>query len=232
MKKIFLGCCILFVTANLIAQEQRVFSQFFMNPYLYNSAYAGVEGHSTLFIMHRAQYSALNGGPSFSHITFHTPMEKGVGIGGMLFNETEGGILKTSGFKATASYLIAHDRKHYFRFGMSLGAGTTSLDASDPAIAADIFADPAFANLSNKYLIADFGITYHFDHFNIGLSIPNLVSREVISSQTFSPIKISPLDNMLLKVNYRSHISDNFAIEPHILYRYSLYSFISLNMIS
>lgn len=221
MKKIFLGCFILLVSTNLIAQEQRVFSQFFMNPYIYNPAYAGVEGHSALFVMHRAQYTGLNGGPSFSHATFHTPMAKGVGLGGMVFNEVEGGILKTSGFKATASYLIAHDRKHYFRFGMSLGAGTTSLDASDPALAADIFGDPAFSNLSNTHLIADFGVSYHFDHFNIGLAIPNLVSREVISSESFSPIKISPLDNMLIKVNYRGHISHDFAIEPHLLYRYS-----------
>lgn len=221
MKKIFLGCFILLVTADLVAQEQRVFSQFFMNPYIYNPAYAGAEGHSALFVMHRMQYTGLNGGPTFSHATFHTPMAKGVGLGGMVYNEVEGGILKTSGFKATASYLIAHDRKHYFRFGMSLGAGTTSLDASDPAIAADIFGDPAFANLSNNHLVADFGISYHFDHFNVGVAIPNLVSREVISSESFSPIKISPLDNMLIKVNYRGHISHDFAIEPHLLYRYS-----------
>jgi type IX secretion system PorP/SprF family membrane protein len=221
MKKIFLGCFILLVSTNLIAQEQRVFSQFFMNPYIYNPAYAGAEGHSALFVMHRTQYTGLNGGPTFSHANFHTPMAKGVGLGGMVYNEVEGGILKTSGFKATASYLIAHDRKHYFRFGMSLGAGTTSLDASNPAIAADIFGDPAFANLSNQHLIADFGISYHFDHFNVGIAIPNLVSREVISSESFSPIKISPLDNMLIKVNYRGHISHDFAIEPHLLYRYS-----------
>lgn len=221
MKKIFLGFFILLVSTNLVAQEQRVYSQFFMNPYIYNPAYAGAEGHSALFVMHRTQYTGLNGGPTFSHATFHTPMAKGVGLGGMVYNEVEGGILKTSGFKATASYLIAHDRKHYFRFGMSLGAGTTSLDASDPAIAADIFGDPAFANLSNKHLIADFGVSYHFDHFNIGVAIPNLVSREVISSESISPIKISPLDNMLIKVNYRGHISHDFAIEPHLLYRYS-----------
>ena len=221
MKKIFLGCFILLVSTNLVAQEQRVFSQFFMNPYIYNPAYAGAEGHSALFVMHRTQYTGLNGGPSFSHANFHTPMAKGVGLGGMVYNEVEGGILKTSGFKATASYLIAHDRKHYFRFGMSIGAGTTSLDASDPTIAADIFGDPAFANLSNQHLIADFGVSYHFDHFNIGLAIPNLVSREVISAESFSPIRISPLDNLLLKVNYRGHISHDFAIEPHLLYRYS-----------
>lgn len=221
MKKIFVSCLFFFLFNQLLAQEQRVFSQFFMNPYIYNPAYVGVEGHTALFVMHRAQYSGLQGGPSFSHATFHTPLKGGIGIGGMAFNEQEGGILNTSGFKVSAGYLAAFDRKHYLRFGMSLGAGTTTLDASDPAIAADIFGDPAFANLSNKYLIADFGVTYHFDHFNFGVSIPNLVGREVISSETFSPIKISPLDNILIKMNYRGHIGHDFALEPHLLYRYS-----------
>jgi len=221
MKKIFVSCLFFFLFNQLLAQEQRVFSQFFMNPYIYNPAYVGVEGHTALFVMHRAQYSGLQGGPSFSHATFHTPLKGGIGIGGMAFNEQEGGILNTSGFKVSGGYLAAFDRKHYLRFGMSLGAGTTTLDASDPAIAADIFGDPAFANLSNKYLIADFGVTYHFDHFNFGVSIPNLVGREVISSETFSPIKISPLDNILIKMNYRGHIGHDFALEPHLLYRYS-----------
>ncbi len=221
MKKLFASFLIFFLIHQLSAQEQRVFSQFFMNPYIYNPAYVGVEGHTAFFVMYRAQYSGLQGGPSFSHATIHSPLKGGIGIGGMVFNEVEGGILKTSGFKASAGYLAAFDRKHYLRFGMSLGAGTTTLDNSDPDLAADIFNDPAFANLSNKYMIADFGMTYHFGHFNVGLSIPNLVSREVISSESFSPIKISPMDNMLFKMNYRGHIGHDFAIEPHLLYRYS-----------
>ena len=221
MKKIFASCLFCFLLNNLLAQEQRVFSQFFMNPYIYNPAYVGVEGHTALFVMYRGQYSSLPGGPTFSHATFHTPLKGGLGVGGLVFNESEGGILNTSGFKVSAGYLAAFDKKHYLRFGMSLGAGTTSLDDSDPGISADIFGDPAFANLSNKYLIADFGVTYHFDHFNFGLSIPNLIGREVISAESFSPVKISPLDNILLKMNYRGHISHDFAIEPHILYRYS-----------
>ncbi|MFY0650645.1 MAG: PorP/SprF family type IX secretion system membrane protein [Cyclobacteriaceae bacterium] len=221
MKRFSLGILLFFLSNNLLAQEQRVFSQFFMNPYVYNPAYVGVEGHTALFVAYRAQYTGLTGGPSFSHANIHTPLKGGIGIGGMLFNELEGGILSTSGFKVSSSYLVPFDKKHYLRFGMSLGAGTTSLDDSDPAIAADIFGDPAFSNLSNKYLIADFGMSYHFDHFNVGLSIPNLISREVISSESFSPIRVSPLDNLLIKMNYRGHISHDFAIEPHLLYRYS-----------
>ena len=128
MKNIFVSCLFFFLFNQLLAQEQRVFSQFFMNPYIYNPAYVGVEGHTALFVMHRAQYSGLQGGPSFSHVTFHTPLKGGIGIGGMAFNEQEGGILNTSGFKVSAGYLAAFDRKHYLRFGMSLGAGTTTLD--------------------------------------------------------------------------------------------------------
>ena len=33
----------------LSAQQTQVYNQFFMNPYIYNPAYAGVDGHPVFF---------------------------------------------------------------------------------------------------------------------------------------------------------------------------------------
>lgn len=202
----------------LHAQEQRVFSQFFINPYIYNPAYAGVDGHTAVFMMYRNQWTGLEGSPSFYHVNFHTPLKGGISFGALAFSEEES-VLKTSGFKATLGYLTAFDKKHYIRFGMSLGAGRSTLDLSQ----IDNPLDPAFSSLlnSSSFMIADFGATYHTGHFNIGFSLPNLISREVFTEDSFSKIKISPTDNMLFKINYRGHITHDFAIEPHLLYRYS-----------
>lgn len=203
----------------LHAQEQQVYSQFFMNPYVYNPAYAGVDGHTAIFVMYRDQWAAIDGSPQVSHVAFHTPLKGGMSVGALAYNDRNA-FFTTSGIKGTIGYLTAFDKKHYIRFGLSLGAGTTSLDQENIDA---IFNDNAFNNLlgSSSFMIADFGASYHFDHFNVGFSIPNLISRDVVSENSFSDIRVTPLDQLLLKINYRGHIGHDFAIEPHLIYRYS-----------
>ncbi len=202
----------------LRAQVNVVYNQFFMNPYLYNPAYAGVEGHTVIFALYRQQWMNFESSPAISNVSFHTPLKGGIGIGATIFNETQGP-LTTSWGKISSSYLITVDKEHYLRFGLSLGAGNNTLNFTE----LDAPTDPAFTNLvdNSTFLIGDFGATYHFGHFNAGFSIPNLVTYDVISPETNSPVRISPLDNVLFKVNYRGHLNDDVAIEPHLIYRYS-----------
>lgn len=202
-----------------VAQHlSKVYNQFFMNPYVYNPAYAGVEGHSVLFVMYKNQFSAIQGAPTMMHANFHVPLKGGLGIGALAYNESEG-LLTTSGGKISASYLISIDSEHFLRFGMSLGAGTTGLDFFE----FDSPSDGAFSDLveSSSFLIGDVGFTYHFGHFNVGASLPNLFSNHVLPEQTGLEYNFKPQDNALLKINYRGHINDNIAIEPHLLYRYN-----------
>ncbi len=202
------------------AQVPNIYNQFFMNPYVYNPAYAGVEGHAAIFAMYKKQWSNIEGGPEFSHVTFHMPLKGGLAFGAAAYNETEGLLSTTSG-KITGGYLVTLDRKHYLRFGLSIGAGTRSINTAE----LDEFSltDPAFAgfNDSNLFLRGDFGVTYHFDHFNIGVSLPKLFADDIITEESLAPISVQPQDNLLLKANYRGHINHQIAIEPHVLYRYN-----------
>jgi type IX secretion system PorP/SprF family membrane protein len=206
---------IVFFSNSSFAQQGHVYNQFFMNPYMYNPAYAGVDGHGVVFAMYKQQWSKIGEGPNLSHATYHVPLKGGIGFGVTAFNEAQGP-LNTSAGKVSGSYLVNIDRKHFLRFGLSLGMGSHQLTLPEDAIG-----DPAFAGSGTNYLIGDFGVTYHFGHFNVGMSLPNLFSSQLVSEQGFSEININPLDRMLFKMNYRGHINHEIAIEPHILYRYS-----------
>ena len=214
----FLFC----VGMSVQAQQNEIYNQFFMNPYLYNPAYAGVEGHSVLFVMYHQQWSNFENSPSMVHATFHTPLRGGIGLGATAYNISQGGLLNKTIGKVSGSYLLTIDRKHYLRFGLSLGGGTQSVNFGE----LDNPSDPAFTELvtDNSFAIADFGATYHFDHFNVGFSIPNLVSYNTFQRQEFAEVRVKPLDNMIIKMNYRGHINNDIAIEPHLLYRYSRFS--------
>ncbi len=201
-----------------LSQQPLVYNQFFMNPYVYNPAYAGVEGHSVLFLMYKNQYGNIDGAPKTYHANFHVPLKGGIAFGASAYNETHG-VLSTISGKVTGGYLLSIDREHFIRFGLSIGAGNNSINVSE----FDSPNDPAFSDIVDKssFLVGDFGLTYHFDHFNVGFAIPSLFGYEVFTENSFSPITIKGHENVLFKMNYRGHITDNLAFEPHLIYRYN-----------
>ncbi|MBV6639709.1 MAG: type IX secretion system membrane protein PorP/SprF [Cyclobacteriaceae bacterium] len=211
---------LLFLVASFagLSQQPLVYNQFFMNPYVYNPAYAGVEGHSVLFLMYKNQYSNIDGAPKTYHANFHVPLKGGLAFGASAYNESHG-VLNTVSGKVTGGYLLSIDREHFIRFGLSIGAGNNSINVSE----FDSPNDPAFTDIVNNssFLVGDFGLTYHFNHFNVGFAMPSLFGYQVFTENSFSPITIKAHENVLLKMNYRGHITDNLAFEPHIIYRYN-----------
>lgn len=200
------------------AQQLPVYSQFFMNPYLYNPAFAGIDGHTVIFFMHRQQWVGIEGAPQYSHVVFHTPLKNRLAIGGEVSTDRQGPLTDNS-FRVSGGYLLPLDRKHYLRFGLSLGVGNNAVDLN--SLNGD---DPAIVNLldNNFYMRSDFGLTYHFGRFNAGFSLPSLISHDVLSEKTLSPVRVTPIDNILFKANYRqSMFDDALAWEPHLLYRYT-----------
>ena len=190
-----------------------------MNPYIYNPAYAGVEGHATFFVSYRDQWTNIESAPQLSDASFHVPLKGGIALGGAAFNISQG-LLNTSAAKITGSYLINIDRTHFLRFGMSLGAGINSVNLNELADGAN---DPAIAGFLDQstFFLGDFGLTYHFGHFNVGMALPNLFSYNPITQTEIASPEFSPVDNILFKANYRGHITDDLAFEPHLIYRYS-----------
>lgn len=221
MKKYLRILIVCFIPLTGYSQQlPKVYNQFFMNPYLYNPAYVGVEGHTVVFLSYRDQWTNIDGAPKLANVSFHTPLKGGIGIGAMVYNDRVGPVNQTAG-KVTASYLISVDRQHFFRFGMSLGAGTNTIDISN----LDDPTDPTYLTMLNnqKFMVGDVGFTYHFNHFNLGVSLPSLFSYDMFTNESTNPVRVTPQDNVLFKINYRGHINDGIAIEPHFLYRYQKY---------
>ncbi|MEM9340706.1 MAG: PorP/SprF family type IX secretion system membrane protein [Bacteroidota bacterium] len=210
----FLLSALLLILSSGFSQQPQVYNQFFMNPYIYNPAYAGVEGHAAFFISYRDQWTNIDSAPQLSDLSFHVPLKGGIGLGAAAFNISQG-LLNTSAAKVTGSYLLNIDRTHFLRFGMSLGAGINSVDLNELADGAD---DPAIAGFLDQstFFLGDVGVTYHFGHFNIGMALPNLFSYSPITQTEISNPEFSPTDNMLIKANYRGILATNLLLN-HIL---------------
>ncbi len=57
-----------------LGQQVPVFSQHFVNPYLYNPAFAGIDGAFSVFLTYRDQWVGIEGSPVTANLSFHMPL--------------------------------------------------------------------------------------------------------------------------------------------------------------
>ncbi|MBS0000431.1 MAG: type IX secretion system membrane protein PorP/SprF [Cyclobacteriaceae bacterium] len=204
---------------NLFAQISPSFTQFFMNPYRINASYAGIEGRPVIYLAHRQQWVGIEDAPVTTTFSMHAPLNLGLNLGADFYHDSRG-ILKTNSFLFTVGYSIAFSQKDFLRFGLSGGLGFRNIDLSQ----VDNPSDPALLNAmeNNLFINGNFGVSYHTGYFSIGVAIPNLFEPNLNNTSTFENGEMAPFNEVVFNTSYRFYFGlDDYAFEPHILYRYS-----------
>ena len=116
-RKHFLGLLLL-LSQSLWAQDQTNFTQFYLNPYLLNPSFAGIDGRAGLIVTYRKQWATLEDGPQIANVTFHSPISKRVSLGISATNDKRG-LLDNSGMMLTFGYNIPIAPQSAIRFGIS-----------------------------------------------------------------------------------------------------------------
>ena len=176
MKKIFnLIIITLTVTCTMVAQEQAVYSQYFVNKFLYNPAVAGLDEEHQLRMNVRAQWTGFPGSPSTYSISYNGPINKNLGLGGVLFTEN---IAAMTRYKVQMSYAFRYQAD---ALKMALGLSTSFNHYS---ITNTIYNNPLYQE--NDLLIEDavdgvstfdasLGLFGYYYNYYFGLSTPNLI---------------------------------------------------------
>lgn len=203
------------LTTSAMAQEIPLNSHYFLNPYVYNPAYAGHNGYTMAFLNHRRQWMGIEGAPVRSTLTLHSPLNKSIALGGHISTESRG-LLTTSSAELGMAYRLNLSKGHYLKFGLSAGTGMSNLNLEELQNA-----DRSIAfNPGDNYMFVQgrFGIHYQLRGFNLGMSLPTLFERDYISKE--SRIAIKPFENYVLMASYKfSNRDKSFAFEPFLLYR-------------
>ncbi|MGI9544309.1 MAG: PorP/SprF family type IX secretion system membrane protein [Cyclobacteriaceae bacterium] len=204
---------------DLRAQQTPIYSQFFLNPYVYNPAYAGFKERPVAFLTHRRQWIGIEGAPVTSTFSFHTPLKKNLALGTNIYQD-ERSLLKATSLQLSIAYKAKLGDQQYIRFGLSGGFAMNNLELAninDPAI----LNDPALFDLvdNNFNPSGSFGINYHMKGLNLSFGLPSLFRREVIGINEFEPIELDPVKNYNIMANYRFGSEEGIAFEPHLIYR-------------
>jgi type IX secretion system PorP/SprF family membrane protein len=200
------------VSFQSFAQSRPTITQYFFNPYVVNSAFAGSEDGLGLNMSYRFNVENRQGAASTQIVSTDVKANKS-GFG-MLFQNDKIGLLSTSQFKFTYAYHLKLADKTQLSFGASSNFTQTRFDINAATIndVDDVF--PAEFNNRKAQMDFDFGTVLSAEKFTAQISLPNL--RQTLSQAD----KVSFNQSLYAAVSYKfANDNDNsWGVEPVLAY--------------
>jgi type IX secretion system PorP/SprF family membrane protein len=210
------GLVLMFFSAPNFAQDQANFTQFYLNPYLINPSFAGIDGQSAFSVIYRKQWMNIDGGPAIANVSLHTPLNERASVGISITNDKRG-ILTNSGALISFAYSLPLADHSNIRFGLSAGGAwnmvdTELLDTNDPATLGILNQG---ASLSGNA-----GIAFNAKSFHFGVSMPTIFSPSYVSTDAFTVTEVKPFQSIIVHASNRFYFNNNQNIfEPYAIYR-------------
>ncbi|MCK5171619.1 MAG: type IX secretion system membrane protein PorP/SprF [Bacteroidales bacterium] len=236
MKKILTILFIIMLTVFSAKSQEPVFSQYTMNKFLINPAYAGSEGYTSFNLTARQQWLGFENAPSTQAISGQTRIMKTshisksrsvrkrtkrrrpsgkIGLGGYIYNDQNGPIGRTGLEVSYAYHLFVSDGQ--ISLGLSLSAYQFRINTDDLVTPEGY--DPLIDQARESMFIPDgtVGVYYTFQPFYIGLSAKNLFQASVKFGADNSFGDYQQVRHYYLLAGYRYDMNNDFEIEPSFL---------------
>lgn len=215
MRNGLLSCILLFLSLLATGQNAPAFRQFYFNPYLFNPAFAGMNGYTEVSLVYRQQWLGFNNAPSVTGITLQYPSQNRASFG-MNFLTQEVVALRTTSTQATFAYRIPITANQFLFFGLSGVAGYNDLNLNG----ADYSNDPTILHAASStfYGDANFGLVYSLGSLRLGFALPKLFGQHYFSPQDLVNTRYAQLRNQLYSASYK-FTAGSFSFEPYALYR-------------
>lgn len=200
---------------SLKAQQNLVYSHYFLNPFLYNPSFVAQAGYTELFLNYRNQWTGIDGAPVTGTVSLHLPLNYKTGIALTAFQD-KAGVLKTTTGMATFAYQVylgnSVNDDHKIAFGLSAGVTSVSINADNS------YANEPVVGATSSFE-GQFGMHYQRKNFKIAFAIPRLFNTYVASDQDFNKVSLRQVRTTLSSVSYNIQFNERIAFEPMALYR-------------
>jgi len=223
MKKLFLtGIVIGSLVAPAFAQQLPLYSQYSVNPFLYNPASTGLSGETNAFLVHRQQWTGMPGGPVTNAFTVDGFMDdKNVGLGFAIYNDVQD-INERLGISASYAYRLKINDDQAIRFGLSLGFLDNRIDFSK-AVVKDAGDPMMMSQIQHKSALdVNLGMSYNWKDLRVGISVPQLVGQRVKFADYDTRSYYQLNRHYVGTVNYKWIFNEDqqLALEPMVLVRF------------
>lgn len=212
------------LTANIaIGQQMALQSQYMLNKFTINPAFAGTQKGIPIHIGVRRQWSAIKEAPATQYLSSNFNLGGGLGAGVTLYNEASGPTRRT-GLGLAGAYQFTLFKSGENHHQLSLGAsGILSQHALDKKkLETYLPDDPTIIAAYENQLLPDatFGAYYHnSDKYFVALSISNLIQTKTDIYNIANDVKNNFVRNYYLMAGYNIDVSDIVTIQPTAMLR-------------
>jgi len=217
---IFLLCCCLSYQSK--AQQSVQWTQYILNQYAINPAYAGLDRSLSISAGIRSQWSQFPGSPKTQIINGHIPLYFLSGAGGFtLVNDELGAFKRTS---ATVSYnFVLSSPIGLISGGLRIGGQQISINSEALTTPTGFYSDNLFdhndprlinANLDGFAPVWSLGAYYAGESLELGVTFDNISNTSEAGSSTFNEKSVLSLFG-----SYQFPLTEVIALEPNLLLR-------------
>ena len=202
------------------AQQLPQFTSYQLSPFLYNPAFAGVDGTTQLNAVIRSQWSGIREAPQTDVISGYGVLRnEKMGRGATAFKDVAGADSRRG---ITLSYAYHVRVKNDMSLSLGLSAGFLQYRLDHTIINPYDYGDPVFNSpiLSSVVPTATFGAYLYADNFYASVALPQLLSSTFTLKDEYndnSLIEGGLTNHIFVGSGYIKDINDAFTIEPSLL---------------
>ena len=203
------------------SQQLALQSQFMVNKFTINPAFAGTQKGIPIHLGVRRQWSAIKEAPAQQYLSANMALGGGLGAGVNVYNEVAGPTRRT-GLSLTGAYQFSlaknGENNHQISLGLSGQLNQHVLDKKK--LETYLPDDPTIAAAYNNQLLPDvsFGAYYHnANKYYLALSVMNLLQTKTDIFNLSNYVRNNYVRNYYLMAGYNIEISDDITIQPNVL---------------
>lgn len=201
------------------AQQIPLYSNYFFTPYIYNPALSGTDGVTEATILHRRQWSGIQGSPETSALAVNGSMNDG-SVGWSVYGFSDKtDILNRIGVYGNYAYHVKLTDDISLSGGLGAGYVNQSIDQSGVRArdAGDIFTVVA-PNRGTFDL--NLGLSLMVRDFTLGFAAPQLLSQNVVYATNPSDINYNLIRHYVASAQYDFKFAgDKQVLSPIVMVR-------------
>jgi type IX secretion system PorP/SprF family membrane protein len=201
MKKLILIIVLALGFSEMEAQQIPLYSNYFFTPYVYNPALSGRDGSLEANLLHRRQWTGIQGSPETTALTLNGARnESNVGWSMYAFSD-QANILGRLGAYGNYSYRVRFSDNASLMLGLGAGFINQSIDQSAIRAqdAGDIFTVVP-PNRTNFDINA--GLALKIADFTLGAAAPQLLSQNLVYSDNVDQINYNLIRHYVFSAQY------------------------------
>ena len=207
--------------ATVKGQQERQYTQFYVNKMSLNPAYAGEDAIGSITAIYRNQWIGFQGSPQSQLVTLNTPLfspRVGLGLG---ISHSKIGLFETWDASMAYSYDLINQKNKSLRIGIQGSIRNFNVDINNPEIIVTDPGDPSLLNVDGAKYYGNFGMGLYMNinQFYFGISSPRFFSNTIGVNKDAS-LTAKEVSHLYLMTGLTLPASDNIDVQANVLGKY------------